>query len=100
VAAVANLGFAMAEGFVAALPFRVLTGFGLAAVYPVGMKLVVGWFQRDRGVAIGTLIGALTIGSASPYLFRALGTMAGLDWQLVISVAGVSAVLGGALVLA
>ena len=99
VAATANLGFVLADDFAGALPFRALTGFALAAVYPVGMKLVVGWFRRDRGLAIGTLIGALTIGSASPYLFRAVGVVADLEWQLVIAFASVSALLGGVLVL-
>ncbi len=98
-AAVANLGFAMAGDFVGALPFRALTGFALAAVYPVGMKIIVGWFQRDRGLAMGTLIGALTVGSALPYLFRAAGAMATLDWRLVVAASSGSAVVGGVLVL-
>jgi MFS family permease len=98
-AALANLGFAMAGDFVGALPFRALTGFALAAVYPVGMKLIVGWFRHDRGLAIGTLIGALTVGSALPYLFRAAGTMAALDWRVVVAISSVSALLGGVLVL-
>ena len=51
-------------------PFRFLTGFALAAVYPVAMKLAAGWFRRERGLAIGVLIGALTLGSALPHLFR------------------------------
>ncbi len=99
-AALANLGFATAGDFATALPFRALTGFALAAVYPVGMKLIVGWFQRDRGLAIGTLIGALTVGSALPYLFRAAGAVATLDWRLVVAVSSVSAVLGGVIALA
>jgi MFS family permease len=98
-AALANLGFALAGDFVGALPFRALTGFALAAVYPVGMKLIVGWFRHDRGLAIGTLIGALTIGSALPYLFRAAGSVAALDWRVVVAVSSVSALLGGLLVL-
>lgn len=99
VAAMANLGFVLAGDFAGALPFRALTGFALAAVYPVGMKLVVGWSRRDRGLAIGTLIGALTVGSASPYLLRAVGAMADLDWRVVIAFSSVSALLGGLLVL-
>ncbi len=99
-AAVANVGFALSSDVLGAVPFRVLTGFALAAVYPVGMKLIVGWFKRDRGLAIGTLIGALTVGSALPYLFRAAGAAAAVDWRLVIAVASVSAVLGGIVVLA
>jgi MFS family permease len=99
VAAIANLGFALAGDFIGALPFRALTGFGLAAVYPVGMKIIVGWFKRDRGLAIGTMIGALTVGSAMPYLFRAAGSVAALDWQVVVAISSVSALLGGLLVL-
>ena len=98
-AAIANLGFALADDFMGALPFRVLTGFALAAVYPVGMKLVVGWFRRDRGLAVGTFIGALTIGSALPYLFRSLGTLAAVDWRVMVAVSSVSALAGGVLVL-
>lgn len=98
-AALANIGFALADGFAAALPFRALTGFALAAVYPVGMKLIVGWFQRDRGLAIGTLIGALTVGSSLPFLFRAAGAVAALDWRLVVAMSSVSALAGGVLAL-
>jgi MFS family permease len=98
-AAAANVGFALSGDVAAAVPFRALTGFALAAVYPVGMKLIVGWFQRDRGLAIGTLIGALTVGSALPYLFRAAGVAAAVDWRLVVGVASVSAVIGGLVVL-
>ena len=98
-AALANLGFALAGDYVGALPFRALTGFALAAVYPVGMKLIVGWFKLDRGLAIGTLIGALTVGSALPYLFRAAGSAVALEWQAVVAVSSVSALLGGLLVL-
>mgnify|MGYP001823879678 CR=1 FL=1 len=98
-AGAATLGFAMAEDFATALPFRALTGFALAAVYPVGMKLIVGWFRRNRGLAIGTLIGALTVGSAMPYLFRAAGAMATLDWRLVVAISSVSAVIGGVIAL-
>jgi len=99
-AAVANLGFAFAGDFMGALPFRVLTGFALAAVYPVGMKIIVGWFRRDRGLAVGTLIGALTVGSAMPYLFRTVGSLAAVDWRAVVAISSVSAVVGGVLVLA
>ena len=51
---------------------RFLTGVTLAGVYPPGMKLVATWSRRDRGLAIGLLVGALTLGSALPHLFNAL----------------------------
>ncbi len=100
-AAVANLGFAFAATDLAtALPFRFLTGFALAGVYPVGMNLIAGWFRRDRGFAIGLMVGALTVGSALPYLFRAIGVMSGVDWHAVLASTSVAAVVGGVIVAA
>jgi MFS family permease len=100
-AAAANLGFAyVARDAATALPFRILTGLALAGVYPVGLKLLAGWFRRERGVAIGVLVGALTVGSAMPYLLRAIGARQGLDWHLTVGSASVLGVLGGLLVLA
>ena len=98
-AAVANLGFAYAAAdFGSALAFRFVTGFALAGVYPVGMKIVAGWFRRERGLAIGILVGALTVGASLPYLFLALGALSGLDWRAIVASASVAGVLGGAIV--
>jgi len=99
-AAVANLGFAyIAHDAASALPFRVLTGLAMAGVYPIGLKLLAGWFRRERGLAIGVLVGALTIGSALPYLLRAVGASQGLDWRASIALASVSGAVGGVIVL-
>lgn len=99
-AAAANLGFAfLARDAASALPFRVVTGLALAGVYPIGLKLLAGWFRRERGLAIGVLVGALTVGSALPYLFRALGASQGLDWRTTVGAASVAGILGGLLVL-
>jgi len=96
VAAAANLGFAaFATDAVTALPFRFLTGLAIAAVYPIGVKLIAGWFRRDRGLAVGVLVGGLTLGSALPYLFRAVGVYADLAWRPTVALASVAA-LGGA----
>jgi MFS family permease len=96
IAALANLGFALlAHDAATAIPFRVVTGAALAAVYPVAMKVLAGWFRRERGAAIGVLIAALTIGSALPYLFRALGALTGADWRLIVGAASMAAVVGG-----
>ncbi|HEX5825349.1 MAG TPA: MFS transporter [Candidatus Limnocylindrales bacterium] len=98
VAAGANLGFALVPTDPAsALPFRFVTGAALAAVYPVAMKLAAGWFRRERGLAIGVVNGALTIGVALPLLFRAFGAYAGLDWRPVVVSASLAA-LGGAII--
>jgi MFS family permease len=95
VAALANLGFALLAGDLAtALPLRALSGIGIAAVYPVAMKVLAGWFRRERGLAVGTLIGALTLGSALPHLLRAGGTLVGVEWRSVVVAASVAAALG------
>jgi len=99
VAAIANLGFGLiATDPGSAVPFRFLTGAALAAVYPVAMKMAAGWFKRDRGLAIGVVNGALTVGVALPLLFRALGAYAGVDWRPVVVAASVAGIAGAALV--
>ena len=77
-------------GFALAVALRFGTGMSLAAVYPVAMKIIATWTDRDRGLAIGLLVGALTIGSASPHLVRAGGGVH--DWQQVLyAVSGLAA---------
>ena len=75
--------FAMlaAESFVALCAWRFLTGFFLAGIYPVGMKIAAQWFPRGLGNALGLLIGALVIGSALPHAMR--GASVGWPWQTV-----------------
>ncbi|MCW5729950.1 MAG: MFS transporter [Alphaproteobacteria bacterium] len=72
---------------------RFLTGMALAGVYPVGMKLAAGWAERNMGLLIGGLVGALTLGSALPHLFNYLG---GLEWRTAIAGASLSALLAAA----
>ncbi len=72
-AAAANGLLGVGEGYVLALTSRFLTGFCLAGVYPPAMKMAATWFQSGRGLAIGAIVGALTIGKAMPYLVEALG---------------------------
>ena len=94
-AGIANLGFAfLANDLPSALVFRFLTGVGVAAAYPVAMKLTAGWFRRERGLAIGVMAGALTLGTSSPLLFRAVGAMASVDWRVVIATASVACFVG------
>jgi MFS family permease len=91
-AAAANALVAFASGPEQAIPLRTLTGFFLAGVYPPALKLMATWFRRRRGFALGTLVGALTLGSAAPYLVNGLG---GLDWKLVVYATSVLTVAGG-----
>jgi MFS family permease len=82
----------------ALLALRFATGFFIAGIYPVGMKIASGWYQRDLGNALGFLVGALVAGTAFPHLLKGLGQA--LPWQAVmLSVSAVCA-LGGALMLA
>jgi MFS family permease len=100
VTALGNLGFAaFATDPLSAIPWRVLTGAGLAAVYPVALKMLAGWFVLRRGLAIGVLIGALTVGSALPHLIRAVGAGGGGAWQGTVVAASVLALAAAALAL-
>ncbi len=97
IGAIANaLIAAAATDLLLALGLRFMTGFALAAVYPVGMKIMVTWMKEDRGLGMGLLIGALTVGSASPHLIRSLGSIGA--WQPVLYVASGLALVGGLLV--
>jgi MFS family permease len=97
IAAAATVGVTLAPDARTAIAFRVLTGAALAGVYPPGMKIAAGWFKEGRGLAIGILVGALTLGSASPHLVR--WAVSPEAWRVVLVVAAISAVVGGLLVL-
>jgi hypothetical protein len=93
-----NALFALAAtGLASAIALRFAVGLSLAGVYPLGMKLVVGWSPGSAGRSLGVLVGMLTLGSAIPHGVRALG--AALPWQSVILVSSALAVLAALLVL-
>jgi len=79
-----------------AISIRMITGALLAGVYPVGMKIAVGWGTRDRGLLVGLLVGALTLGSAAPHLLSFLG---GADWRLAVGMASALAAMGGVVIM-
>jgi len=83
----------LADGLAFALILRFLTGIFLAGVYPIGMKIMTTWTKEDRGLGIGLLVGALTVGSASPHLLKAFGGVT--DWQSVLYLAAGLAAIGG-----
>ncbi|MFL5479749.1 MAG: MFS transporter [Gemmatimonadaceae bacterium] len=68
---ISNAAILASPGYRTALACRFLTGFFLAGVYPPAMKMVATWFRSERGLAIGVIVGALTVGKATPYLVRA-----------------------------
>ena len=75
---------------------RFLTGMFLAGVYPPGMKIMATWFKHGRGMALGVLVGALTLGKASPYLVNGLGSP---NWRQNILFISMLAIIGGLIVL-
>jgi MFS family permease len=79
-----------------AIALRFLTGMCMAGVYPVGMRLAATWANRDLGLLIGLLVGALTFGSASPHLLAAVG---GSSWRAIYGVAAFCALLSGVAIL-
>ncbi|QGK69572.1 MFS transporter [Allosaccharopolyspora coralli] len=86
-----------ADGMATALPLRFLTGVCLAGVYPVGMKLMASWApSTGRGLALGVLIGALTLGSILPQLINGFGD---LPWPTVLLVASALGGLGALIAL-
>lgn len=66
-----NAALLLADGFAAAIVTRFMCGFCLAGVYPPAMKMIATWFRARRGLAVGTIVGALTVGKATPYLVHA-----------------------------
>lgn len=94
-AAALNAAFALLPpGGTGSIVVRFLTGFALAGVYPVGMKIVVGWGTRDRGWLVGLVVGGLTLGSAAPHLLAFLG---GNDWRQATLIASGLALVAAAL---
>jgi MFS family permease len=94
IGAVANAGLLVIDpSSYGALAMRAITGICMAGVYPVGMKLASTWAKGDMGLMVGILVGALTLGSASPHLFNALG---GVAWKVPLAVASIAALAAAA----
>ncbi len=92
-----NAGFALlSDGLASAMAWRFVVGLSLAGIYPLGMKLVVGWAPARAGQSLGLLVGMLTLGTALPHGIRMLG--GGLSWQAVILTSSVLALLGAVLI--
>jgi MFS family permease len=89
--------YLMAQGLASLMALRFATGFFLAGIYPVGMKIAAGWYRDDLGKALGFLVGALVLGTAFPHLLKGLGTT--LPPQQVMLGVSALAVAGGAAML-
>ena len=93
--AIANVPLAFTSSYSVALASRFLAGVCLAGVYPPAMKMASTWFRARRGVAVGTIVGALTVGKASPYLAQAIP---GLGVSMITLGASASALLAAIIV--
>lgn len=88
--------------FYAALVLRFTTGAMLAGIYPPAMKLITSWCTTDRGLGIGIVVGALTLGSALPHLLNAVNGFdaSGLPpWRTVLLLSSALAI-GAAVLMA
>ena len=96
-AGLSTIALAVVPSFAGALALRFVSGMSLAAVYPIGMKVLTTWFPQARGFALGSVVAALTVGSAAPYLLDSFGFDG--DWTKIVISAGllsiVGAVIGG-----
>lgn len=92
--AAANLAVLLLPSVMAwVLVMRFAVGFALAGIYPVGMRIAAGWYPEGLGRALGFLVGALVLGTASPHLFQALSYQ--WDWRVVIFATSSVCVLAG-----
>lgn len=76
---------------------RFATGFFLAGIYPVGMKIAADWYEKGLGKALGLLVGALVLGTAFPHLLR--NRSFELPWKTVLYCTSAFALAGGLLML-
>ncbi|UCG09098.1 MAG: MFS transporter [Desulfobacterales bacterium] len=89
--------YLVAQGLPSLMILRFITGFLLAGIYPVGMKIAAGWYQKGLGRALGYLVGALVVGTAFPHLLKRMGQT--VAWENVIISISVVSVAGGLLML-
>ncbi|SEK89213.1 MFS transporter [Halomonas daqiaonensis] len=97
IGALVNAAFVLTSAsFAASLAMRFATGLCLAGIYPLGMKLVIGWTPTHKGAALAWLVGMLTLGTALPHLLR--GATLGMPWEWPLLGASLLALAGGALI--
>lgn len=81
------------NNFSSLMIFRFLTGFFLAGIYPVGMKIAADYFEQGLGKSLGFLVGALVIGTAFPHFLHGLTNA--ISWQVLVLTTSSIAVTGG-----
>jgi MFS family permease len=97
-AAAANLCMLwMPKELFSLMALRFITGFFLAGIYPVGMKIASDWYEKGLGKALGYLVGALVLGTAFPHLLKSFAWQ--FSWEKIIIFTSVFASVGGLLIL-
>jgi MFS family permease len=100
-AAAANAAMVLVAGSLPlAVALRFVLGATLAGIYPIGMKMMTEWFREGRGLAIGTVVGALTLGAAVPHALVRLGVSGAITWQPVMLTTSACAVISAILIAA
>ncbi len=90
----ANLGLIWeGNSYLTLLLLRFATGFFLAGIYPVGMKIASDYYDRGLGTSLGFLVGALVLGTAFPHLLSS-GALA-ISWKQVVGITSAMAFTGG-----
>jgi MFS family permease len=79
--------------YLSLIVLRFLTGFFLAGIYPVGMKISADYFQKGLGVSLGFLVGALVVGTAFPHILK--GLTSDFSWRSVIIITSMLSFIGG-----
>jgi len=96
IAALFNLGIVLENhNIISLLILRFGTGFFLAGIYPVGMKIAADYFDKGLGKSLGYLVGALVLGTAFPHILKGFG--GSFSWQLIIYTTTALAMFGGAI---
>lgn len=97
-AALFNLGISLENiNATQILIFRFLTGFFLAGIYPVGMKIAADYFEKGLGKSLGFLVGALVLGTAFPHLLKSL--IVGFPWKYILYTTSLLSFIGGLAIL-
>lgn len=97
IAALANAAIILSAHYTTILFYRFCTGFFLAGIYPVGMKIAADYFEKGLSKALGLLVGALVLGTSFPHLLKSLSV--NLSWKIVLGWLSLLSITGGLLVL-